>query len=51
MTTHVYLTEANIKEALKAHAITEREAKELTTILKRSQRVQRHTRTQVQMAS
>ena len=48
--THVYLTEDSIKEALKAHAITEREAKELTLVLKRCQRVQPRVR-QVQMAS
>ena len=50
MTSHVYLTEAIIKDALKAHAITEREAKELTRGLKRAKRVQKPGR-QVQLAS
>ena len=33
--THVYLTETEIRAALKAHAITEREAEELNRVLKR----------------
>ena len=33
--THVYLNETEIKSALKARVITEREAKELTRMLKR----------------
>jgi len=48
--THVYLTEANIKDALRAHVITEREAKELSRVLKHCTRDQNRSR-QVQMAS
>jgi len=42
--THVYLTETEIKAALKARAITEREAKELSRLLKRCDRKQEKPR-------
>jgi hypothetical protein len=36
--THVYLTETEVKTALKARVITEREAQELTRVIKRYER-------------
>ena len=48
--THIYLTEEMIKDALKAHTITKREAEELVRVLKRCQREKKTSR-QVQQAS
>lgn len=47
--THVYLNETAIKDALKAKAITEREARELAQALKTQRPVR--SRTQERMAS
>ena len=49
--THVYLTETIIKDALKARTITEREAKELTRLLKDGKRLQQPSVRKAQMVS
>ncbi len=48
---HVYLTETEIKTALKDRVITEREAKELTRMLKRYHHPRKATKPSARMVS